>query len=65
MPDTGNVHDPLTAEQKRALQHARDVLAEESGATQPGLAEAWRRMLRSALTELVAAFGEYTNGDPS
>ena len=45
----------LTAEQKRALEHARQVLAEESIATALADAE-WRRELRMALNDVVGAF---------
>jgi hypothetical protein len=45
----------LTEEQQRALEHGRQVLAEESIAT-PYLDAEWRRELRMALKDILAAF---------
>jgi hypothetical protein len=47
----------VTAEQERALEYARQVLAEESGAASLPDAE-WRRVLRMALGDVVKAFAE-------
>ena len=55
----------LTEQQQRALEHARDVLAEDAAAAQPGMAEEWRRELRMALRDVVAAFAEDTPGGES
>jgi hypothetical protein len=52
----------LTQEQQRALGHARNVLAEEKGATALPDAE-WRRMLRLALLDLVQALEEDRQGE--
>lgn len=47
----------LTEQQQRVLDHAREVLAEESIAT-PYLDAEWRRELRMALADVVKAFAE-------
>ena len=57
--DTSPEPERLTPEQKRALQHARDVLAEEAKADAAfGPDGEWQRMLRLALRDIVKAFGE-------
>jgi len=49
----------LTAGQARALQHAREVLADEAQAERRVALDAeWRMMLRGALRDVVRAFGE-------
>jgi len=50
----------LTEKQQRALEHARDVLAELPAT--PRLPEEWRLAVVSALAEVAAAFGDE---DPS
>jgi hypothetical protein len=45
----------MTPQQERVLIHARAVLAEESIAT-PYLDAEWRRELRMALKDILAAF---------
>ena len=55
----------LTEQQQRALEHARELLAEDAAATQPGMAELWRGMLRGALRDMIAAFAEDTPGGES
>jgi hypothetical protein len=47
----------LTEKQQAALDHARAVLAEESIAT-PYLDAEWRRELRMALRDILAAFDQ-------
>ena len=48
----------LTEQQQRALEHARDVLAQESEFRQINYrqSEVWRQELRMALRDVVAAF---------
>jgi len=54
----------LTEQQQRALEHAREVLAEDDQARKNfsslgGVTDAeWRRALRMALADLVFAFGD-------
>jgi hypothetical protein len=50
----------MTPEQQRALDHAREVLAEDKAAVSfGGLSDAeWRRELRMALRDVIEAFPE-------